>query len=89
MIFSMFIKYSFCVSSFQIPCVSPILYHFLKEADVARSHLARSVPLAPVPAGSPARPRALLAWCAWAQSAAVWVSSVISPVKQAEVPLGL
>lgn len=59
MIFSMFIKYSFCVSSFQIPCVSPILYHFLKEADVARSRLARSVPLAPVPAGSPARPRAL------------------------------
>lgn len=88
MIFSMFIKYSSYVWFLQIPWVFPVVYHFLKEADVGCSHLARSVPLAPLPAGTPARPRPLLAWCAWAWSAAIWVSSVISPVKQAKVPLG-
>lgn len=89
MIFSTFMKYGFYVWFFQIPWVFPILCHFLKEADVGCSHLPGSEPLAPLPAGPPARPRRLRAWSPWAQSTAIWVSGVISPMKQAEVPLGL
>lgn len=53
MIFSMFIKYSSYVWFLQIPWVFPVVYHFLKEADVGCSHLARSVPLAPLPRRNP------------------------------------